>query len=267
MVNASELLINVVTMIEPTAVIGSGQNGMWSCCLALESGHVGHCTTGGQAGPSLFTSSVWNRVSPNFRPRGRRTARNADGSEGKGGRRKRMPSCNGADRGWNITPRETGQTSDWSLLARGPKYPHRTTMHDQNAGALLRPGVSCFGSPCQPDGELALPIRGAFANPSSKMEDSEMNATRTVDASVSSGEQSSPFRDVACHGLGEGDADRQGSSGTYREGGKGREMAQGSRPATAPDPLALGQVAGRASSDREQGQEDTRCRSGTLVHA
>lgn len=103
-----------------------------------------------------------------------------------------MPSRNGADRGWNITPRETGQTSDWSLLARGPKYPHRTTVHDQNAGVLQRPGVSCFRSPCQPGGELALPIRGAFASPSDKMEDSEMNATRTVDASVSSGEQSSP---------------------------------------------------------------------------
>ncbi|PJX09351.1 hypothetical protein DZA28_00670 [Pseudomonas alloputida] len=34
-----------------------------------------------------------------------------------GSQRKRTPGCNGLDRGWNITPRETGQTSAWSSAA------------------------------------------------------------------------------------------------------------------------------------------------------
>jgi len=29
-----------------------------------------------------------------------------------------MPGCNGPDRGWDITPRESGQTSVWSTVAR-----------------------------------------------------------------------------------------------------------------------------------------------------
>ncbi|MBA9982561.1 hypothetical protein D7S55_14430 [Ralstonia pickettii] len=49
---------------------------------------------------------------------GRRTARNAVGCAGMGGWRKRMPGCNGPDRGWNITPRESEQTSNWSFVAR-----------------------------------------------------------------------------------------------------------------------------------------------------
>jgi len=42
---------------------------------------------------------------------GREAARPANGAAGRGGGRKRMPTCNGTDRGWHITPRETGQTS------------------------------------------------------------------------------------------------------------------------------------------------------------
>lgn len=59
-----------------------------------------------------------NRVSPYLRPMGRPTARKAVGGVGKGGRRKRMPGCNGRDTGWNIARHESEQTSDWSLITR-----------------------------------------------------------------------------------------------------------------------------------------------------
>ncbi|AUT68487.1 hypothetical protein C2L64_09255 [Paraburkholderia hospita] len=49
---------------------------------------------------------------------GRWTVRNAVDGAGMGGRKKRMPGCNGPDRGWDITPRESGQTSVWSTVAR-----------------------------------------------------------------------------------------------------------------------------------------------------
>ncbi|AXF15557.1 hypothetical protein CUJ87_15040 [Paraburkholderia caledonica] len=49
---------------------------------------------------------------------GRRTVRDADDCAGMGGRKKRRPGCNGPDRGWDITPRESGQTSVWSTVAR-----------------------------------------------------------------------------------------------------------------------------------------------------
>ena len=35
---------------------------------------------------------------------------------GRGGWKKRRPSCNEADRSWDITPRESGLTSVWSLI-------------------------------------------------------------------------------------------------------------------------------------------------------
>src|SRR5262249_48738038 len=51
---------------------------------------------------------------------GKRAARRADGAAGKGGGRKRLPPCNGADRGCDSTPRESGQTSLWSGVTREP---------------------------------------------------------------------------------------------------------------------------------------------------
>ncbi|EAT8443393.1 hypothetical protein E8Q25_23005 [Salmonella enterica] len=41
----------------------------------------------------------WNLVSPYICPMGRQTVRNVVGYAGKGGRKKRMPICNGSDRG------------------------------------------------------------------------------------------------------------------------------------------------------------------------
>src|SRR5262249_3988080 len=44
-------------------------------------------------------------------PGGKRAARCADGTAGRGSGSKRRPVCNGLDRGCNITPRESGLTS------------------------------------------------------------------------------------------------------------------------------------------------------------
>jgi len=49
---------------------------------------------------------------------GKLTARNAYRGAGLGGRKKRMPSCNGMDTGFNVTRRENEPTSDWSFMAR-----------------------------------------------------------------------------------------------------------------------------------------------------
>jgi hypothetical protein len=52
-----------------------------------------------------------------FPCRGRLVARPADGAAGRGGGRKRRPAGNRPDRGCDITPRETGQTSLWCWRA------------------------------------------------------------------------------------------------------------------------------------------------------
>jgi hypothetical protein len=49
---------------------------------------------------------------------GKPLVRETDGMVGKGGGRKRRPSCNGVDRGGNSPSRESEQTSLWSLSAR-----------------------------------------------------------------------------------------------------------------------------------------------------
>ena len=55
--------------------------------------------------------SVTQRGKPVALPKGRAVVRSTDGAAGKGRGRKRMPACNGPDRGCDITPRETGPTS------------------------------------------------------------------------------------------------------------------------------------------------------------
>ena len=57
-----------------------------------------------------------NVETPYLSRKGTRAARRADGGAGLGGRKKRTPSCNGADTGFNVTRHESEQTSDWCLL-------------------------------------------------------------------------------------------------------------------------------------------------------
>jgi hypothetical protein len=55
-------------------------------------------------------------VSLSLSRKGKPLVRGADGVAGRGGWKKRRPSCNEADRSWDITPRESGLTSIGSLI-------------------------------------------------------------------------------------------------------------------------------------------------------
>jgi RNA-directed DNA polymerase len=57
-------------------------------------------------------------VTPYLSRKGKRAARRADGGAGLGCRKKRMPSCNEADTGFNVTRHESEPTSDGSFSAR-----------------------------------------------------------------------------------------------------------------------------------------------------
>jgi hypothetical protein len=48
-----------------------------------------------------------------------------------------MPTCNGTDRGCNITPRESGQTSLWSGVTREPGQQTSGSVADLSAAATL----------------------------------------------------------------------------------------------------------------------------------
>jgi hypothetical protein len=108
-----------------------------NCCVAWTKRYVART-----AGPELLRRS-WRATGVEMRPNhsgtsaergkpvvspapytkwveGKRTARRADGAAGKGGGRKPRPCCNGADRGCNITPRASRQTSLWSGVTREP---------------------------------------------------------------------------------------------------------------------------------------------------
>jgi len=66
--------------------------------------------------PRDFRSGTWKpRI---FSRKGRRTVRGSDEGAGLGCRRKRRPSCNGADTGFNVTRHESEPTSDGCLFAR-----------------------------------------------------------------------------------------------------------------------------------------------------
>ena len=65
-----------------------------------------------------YTGTHAERGKPDVLPLGRAVARPTDGTAGKGCRRKRMPCCNGADRGSRFAPRESEQTSGRCLVTR-----------------------------------------------------------------------------------------------------------------------------------------------------
>src|ERR1700730_4866111 len=79
---------------------------------------VTHPPSGQQQAPKLTYFCKWNVEIPYRSPRGQQIARSAHGGAGVGTRTKRMPFCNRMDRGCNIIPRESGQTSSWSLVTR-----------------------------------------------------------------------------------------------------------------------------------------------------
>ena len=82
---------------------------------------------------------------------GKRAARCADGVAGRGSGSKRRPVCNGLDRGCNITPGESGQTSPWCGRTRMLSQPASGSVAERSArlqrSALVRlPPPIPFGS-------------------------------------------------------------------------------------------------------------------------
>jgi hypothetical protein len=74
-------------------------------------------------------------VSPSPSPgRGRRVARPADGAAGRGGGSKRRSAGNRPDRGCDITPRETGQTSLWCWRTSPGREPAKEAMPNCRRG-------------------------------------------------------------------------------------------------------------------------------------
>ena len=70
-----------------------------------------------EEGPNPIPSHIRNTVSPYRSRKGSCAARRRDGAAGKGWRRKRKPSCNGADTS-SDTRRESGLTPSWSSVTR-----------------------------------------------------------------------------------------------------------------------------------------------------
>src|ERR1700726_1334159 len=79
---------------------------------------VTHTPPGRQQAPNPAHFFKRNVEIPYRSPRGQQAARLAHGDAGEGLRTKRTPSCNRMERGCNIIPRESGQTSSWSLVTR-----------------------------------------------------------------------------------------------------------------------------------------------------
>ena len=75
-------------------------------------------TSAASAQALTYTGTHAERGKPDVLPLGRAVARPTDGTAGKGCRRKRMPCCNGADRGSRFAPRESEQTSGRCLVTR-----------------------------------------------------------------------------------------------------------------------------------------------------
>ena len=110
MVNPGEALLNVVMSNKRKLLNRLGQKGTWSGPSVIQS-------LGADAEPPAkrrgltHTATATERGKPVASPTGRRTARDADGAAGKGRGRKRMPACNGPDKGCDLTLRASGQTS------------------------------------------------------------------------------------------------------------------------------------------------------------
>ncbi len=145
-VNVSEVLINPVTEKELKLLIKAlaKRRAIGSSTWHFDDADI--TMVGEQTPPNPRMLSIRNWVNPyrclkaNESPRevralwklhelrrGRQTARNAVAGAGRGGRKKRRLFCNGADRGFDVTPRETGLTCDWSFLS---------THIDKNSSAI-----------------------------------------------------------------------------------------------------------------------------------
>ncbi len=112
------ICVTVVRLNEPKRLSGSSQNGTGGGIDLFCWVYRGPWPPGREQAPNPMhsTSGTWKpRILPPFR--GKRAVRRADEGAGMGGRKKQMPSCNGADRG-PIPGHESALTSDWSFNAK-----------------------------------------------------------------------------------------------------------------------------------------------------
>ncbi len=93
------------TVLEVGRVIACGLS--WSVRLPVDSRHLTQRTPEVERGNPVCLPD-----------KGQRAARRAHGCAGLGGRKKRMPGCNGSDTGFKVTRHESGPTSDWSFVVR-----------------------------------------------------------------------------------------------------------------------------------------------------
>jgi hypothetical protein len=98
--NLGELLINAVIARKPKMLSGLNQNGKWSGLEVTSSSNVDIRTTGEKASPNPFgyLCGTWKPRNLPLR-KGKQTVRRAEKVAGIGKRKKRMPCCNGKDKG------------------------------------------------------------------------------------------------------------------------------------------------------------------------
>ena len=118
MVKTSESVIKTVIVDERKWLLRLNQKVMEVGIASEVYAFVTHMPPGQMQAPKPTYFSKWNVETSYRSPRGRQTAKSADGGAGIGARRKRTPFCNGADKDCDMILRESGQTSSWSLFTR-----------------------------------------------------------------------------------------------------------------------------------------------------
>ncbi|GBC59384.1 hypothetical protein DENIS_4501 [Desulfonema ishimotonii] len=127
--NLCELLINVVSDQQAKDADKPEPKGMGYGRGVRVSPRAAVKSPGGQAGPKSSDVFSAERGNPVSLPLGKRAARQADGDAGRGGRRKRTPPCNEADRGSEFAPARKG--ADFRLVLN----------HEKGLGRLNRKGT------------------------------------------------------------------------------------------------------------------------------
>ena len=117
-VKTFESAIKIVTRNKRKWLIRLNQKVMEAGTAFMYCAFVTHTPPGPEQAPNPTYFCKRNVETPYRSLRGQQAARSAYGGAGVGTRSKRMPFCNGADRGCDIILRESGQTSSWSLFTR-----------------------------------------------------------------------------------------------------------------------------------------------------
>jgi hypothetical protein len=118
MAKTFEVALTIVKWNKRKWLIRLNQNGAGGGNSVLPYALVTHMPPGQKQPPNPMYFCKRNVETPYRSLRGQLAAKSAYGGAGIGYRKKRMPRCNGADTGFNVTRRESGPTSDWWCVAR-----------------------------------------------------------------------------------------------------------------------------------------------------